>query len=85
MSIQYTRQSADSYTVWRDAHRRIGVVQKIGTRWLAIAPPSRTLGSFANMSEAGNRLAEEDSERQARRGCAPGCTPIRHVPECPNY
>lgn len=63
MDVQYTRQSADEYTVWRYTSHRVGVVRKFGMRWLAISPEHRSLGSYASMSRAGNRLVEEDEKK----------------------
>lgn len=63
MSITYSRQSATEYQVLLDRSHHIGVVTKFGFRWLAISADHRSLGSFASMSEAGNRLIREDNKK----------------------
>lgn len=62
MTIRYSPESAMHYAVWLDGSHRIGSVHKYGFRWLAISPAHRSLGSFASMSEAGNRLVREDEK-----------------------
>lgn len=63
MSLSYSRQSATEYQVLVDRSHHIGTVTKFGFQWLAISAAHRSLGSFASMSEAGNRLIEEDEKK----------------------
>lgn len=60
--LHYTPNYATEYTVWHDRTRKIGFVAKFGFRWLAISLDHRNLGSFASMSEAGNRILEEEEK-----------------------
>jgi hypothetical protein len=63
MSIKYSRQSATEYAVLHDGYHQVGVVQKYGMRWLAISLAHRSLGSFASMSQAGEKLVEQESKQ----------------------
>lgn len=63
VKVWYSARAAGEYEVWRNANERIGVVKKIGFRWLAISSAHRSLGSFTTMSQAGERLAEEMTKK----------------------
>lgn len=63
-ALTYSAESTTQYAVRRNGSHRIGTVHKFGFRWLAISPAHRSLGSFASMSEAGNRLVQEDEKNE---------------------
>lgn len=61
--VTYTAERPGMYAVWLNTNHRVGTVVKIRFRWVAITTaPSRRLGDFASMSDAGNRLVEEDEK-----------------------
>lgn len=63
--VTYTAEYPGTYAVWLNANQRIGTVVKVKFRWVAVTTsPSRRLGDFATMSEAGNRLVEEDEKNE---------------------
>lgn len=64
MKITYSRlKPPNTYEVWSGASHRVGVIQKTGVRWLAISPAHRNLGTFTSMSEAGEKLIEEEEKK----------------------
>lgn len=60
----YLAKGNGQYVVFNSSSHQVGTVQKVGQRWIAFTPAMKKLGSFANMSLAGEKLAREDEKNE---------------------